>query len=70
MIQLVLACIMAVVTIFIFMSMLEYLPFIGSGIAGEVLSLPTFGAGRFAPPGSGMMGNIQKKLSANFLGGG
>jgi hypothetical protein len=57
---------MAVVTGYIFMTMLKYLPFIGSGISGETLSMPTFGVGKFAPPGQGAMTGLQDKLAKSF----
>lgn len=68
--QLMIAMVMAVVTTYIFMIMLEYLPFIGSGISGESLSMPTFGAGNFAPTGSKTFQGIQQRLGGNLFGGG
>lgn len=69
MIKILLSLIMAVISAFIFMSMLQYLPFIGSGISGESLSMPTFGAKGLAPPGSDMLGGIQKKIADKILPG-
>lgn len=70
MVRLILALIMAVVTTYIFKSMLEYLPFIGSGISGESLSMPTFGVGKFAPIGGQTLSKIKDRLSGNLLKGG
>ncbi|MFW0776790.1 MAG: type IV secretion system protein [Rickettsiales bacterium] len=67
-INLFISILMAVVTGYIFMLMLEYLPFIGSGISGESLSIPTFGVGSMAPPGSKFVKNMQTKLANNFTG--
>ena len=67
-INLFISILMAVVTGYIFMLMLEYLPFIGSGISGESLSIPTFGVGSMAPPGSKFVKNMQSKLANNFMG--
>jgi hypothetical protein len=62
-----LSAFMAVVVVFIFMSMLQYLPFIGSGISGEVLSMPQFGAGGLAMPGTGMMNRFQKNIAGGLF---
>lgn len=46
-----LAFLMAVITMYIFYSMLEYLPYIGSGISGDGMGVP-FGTGRLSVPGT------------------
>jgi TrbL/VirB6 plasmid conjugal transfer protein len=62
------ALIMAVATSYIFMQLLEKLPFIGSGIMniGSFISggsgMSGFGFGGLAPPGAGFIDNIQKKV--------
>ncbi len=57
-----LSLIMAVAVTYIFMMMLEFLPFIGSGVVGDVLATPTFGSGSLSPPGAGMVNNLRGKL--------
>lgn len=73
-VRLVLSIIMAVLVSYIFIAMLDYLPFIGSGIAGDTASFPVFGIKNkdhnMGVPGDGMLGSLRKKLSAKFgLGG-
>lgn len=54
--------IMALITCYIFIALLDFLPFVGAGIAGESLSMPAFGTGRLAPPGSGALGAFKNKV--------
>ncbi len=68
-INLFLSFIMALVTTYIFMSMLDFLPFIGSGLTGDAFSVMPFGTGRLAPPGSEMIKGMKDKFAATFTGG-
>lgn len=60
--------IMAVITCYIFMILLDQLPFIGAAIAGKPVGLPTFGVGRMAPPGAGFMNNLRHDLANSARG--
>lgn len=68
-VKLFLAFIMAVIMAYILVAMLQYLPFIGSGVSGETLSMPTFGTGGLAPPGGKLLGGLQDKVATYFGGG-
>lgn len=68
-VRLFMAFLMTLVTSYIFMSMLNFLPYIGSGISGEALTMPVFGSGRFDLPGSKFMNGLQDKLIGNFRRG-
>jgi len=63
------ALFMAVATTFIFLLLLERLPFMGSGIMniGSFISagpgMPGFGFGGLAPPGASMIDRMQKKVT-------
>ncbi len=61
--NLVFSLLIAVITTYIFWLLLDYLPYIGSGISGDVLSMPTFAGKQFAPPGESIVREIGKKLS-------
>jgi hypothetical protein len=60
---------MAVATTYIFLLLLDMLPFIGSGVAniGSFISggsgMSGFGFGGLAPPGAGMINNLRKKIA-------
>lgn len=58
-----LSLIMALAVIYIFKLMLDFLPFIGIGVVGDVLSTPNLGYDRFAPPGEGFMKSLRGKLT-------
>lgn len=62
--NLLLSLIMAVVTMYIFLQMLDYLPYIGSGVSGDVLG--TAVSSKLAPPGAESV----DKLKSRFIGGG
>jgi len=47
---------MAAVTMYLFYSLLEFIPYIGTGALGDSGISPTLGAGSLAPPGSSMLG--------------
>ncbi len=51
-INLVLALLMAFLTLYIFYLMLDMLPFIGSGLGGDKQGMPTLGAGGMSMPGN------------------
>lgn len=68
-IDLMLSFLMAVLISYIFLLMIDLLPFIGSGVAGDVLSMPAFGTGPFAPPGDGVMSNFKNRVMGNLIGG-
>ncbi|MFO0388980.1 MAG: type IV secretion system protein [Alphaproteobacteria bacterium] len=68
-IDLMLAFVMAVLISYIFLLMIDLLPFIGSGVAGDVLSMPAFGTGPFAPPGDNVMANFKSRIMGNMIGG-
>lgn len=63
MINVFLSIIMALTVIYIFKLMLNFLPFIGIGIVGDVLSTPNLGYDRFAPPGEGAVSSLRSKLA-------
>lgn len=67
-INLLLSCIMALLISYIFLQLLDLLPFIGSGVAGDVLSMPAFGTGPFAPPGDGAVMSMKNRLMGNIMG--
>ncbi len=50
------AFLMAAITMYIFYSLLEYMPFIGTATLGDTGISPTFGAGALGPPGSSFFG--------------
>ncbi len=60
---------MAVSTTYIFLHLLDMMPFIGSGVAnigsfvGGGSGMSGFGFGNLAPPGAGMVNNLRKKIS-------
>lgn len=58
-----LSLIMALCVVYIFKLMLDFLPFIGIGIVGDVLSTPHLGYDRFSPPGEGFIKNLRSKLA-------
>jgi len=68
-IEIIMALFMAVATTFIFLLLLERLPFIGSGIMniGSFISagsgMPGFGFGSLSPPGASMIDRLQKKIT-------
>lgn len=68
--RLILAIIMAVIVAYIFFAMLDYLPFIGTGLASDSASFPVLGIKNndhnMGVPGDGMLGSLQKKLSAKM----
>lgn len=68
-INLMLSAIMALLISYIFLLLLDLLPFIGSGVVGDVLSMPAFGTGPFAPPGDSSVTSIKGKLMGNLMGG-
>ncbi len=47
---------MAAITMYIFYSLLDYMPFIGTGTLGDTGISPTLGVGNLAAPGSGFFG--------------
>lgn len=55
-----LAFLMAGVVMYVFYSLLEYLPYIGSATMGDLGYVPTLGAGALAAPGSKYLGGIGK----------
>lgn len=61
-IDVMLSVIMALVTAYIFLQLLNSLPFIGSGVASDPASGSGFGFGSLGPPGEGMINWVQKKL--------
>lgn len=62
-IELILAAAMAMVMAYIFMQLLNALPFIGSGIAADAASSSGFGFGSMAPPGESMITGLKNKLA-------
>ena len=54
-ISILIAFMMAAIVIYIFYSLIEYLPFIGTATMGEAGVMP-FGAGDLAPPGNSILG--------------
>lgn len=50
------AFLMAAITMYLFYSLLNFIPYIGTGALGDSGISPTFGAGSLAPPGSSMLG--------------
>ncbi len=68
-IDLMLSFLMSVLITYIFLLMIDLLPFIGSGVAGDVLSMPAFGTGPFAPPGDNVMANFKNRVMGNLIGG-
>ncbi len=75
-VNLLLTLIMAVITAYIFFTMLDYLPFIGSGIAGDSgTTMPIFGVNsrgnNLGVPGSSSFTKLRDNLSRRFgVGGG
>lgn len=67
-VQVMLSCIMALLVSYIFLLMLDLLPFIGSGVAGDILSMPAFGTGPFAPPGDGAAMSLKNRVMGNIMG--
>lgn len=57
---------MAAVTAFIFMTMLDYLPYLSSGLAAKPIGLPTLGKGSMAPPGSNAMESLNAGMRDRF----
>lgn len=67
-VKLFLSLFLAAITTYIFLLLLDMLPFIGSGITniGSFIAgggLSGFGFGNLAPPGEGMINNLRKKMS-------
>lgn len=60
--NLILAFVMACATAIIFYLLLEALPFIGSGITGDVFSTPAMGFGGLGPPGMSMVNGLRDKV--------
>lgn len=54
-IKIFMAFLMAVIVIYIFYAMLEYLPFIAAGVTGEGMNMKPFGTGATRMPGSQIM---------------
>lgn len=73
-INLLLALLMAVVTSYILLKLLDFIPYIGAGIAGIPIGMPVFGVSNaggadMSPPGTAMLDQIQSKLSKSLSGG-
>ena len=66
MINLVLSFLMALIASYIFFTLLDFLPFVGTGITAEPLSTAPFGMGQLGPPGEGFIGNVKKRIAAPF----
>jgi hypothetical protein len=56
------AMMMALITGYIFMTMLDHMPYISSGLAGRPVGISPFGTGRMAPPGSKAMDSAKSKM--------
>jgi len=61
---------MATVVAYIFLTMLDSLPFLSAGLAGVPAGMPTLGQGSIAPPGSNLMESFKAKMSGGLGGGG
>ncbi|MDE3015609.1 MAG: type IV secretion system protein [Pseudomonadota bacterium] len=66
-----LALFMAVVTCYILLQLLDFIPYIGAGIAGIPVGMPVFGVSNaggvnMSPPGGGMLDQLKGKLAKNF----
>lgn len=66
--KVILSAIMAMITAYMFMQLLDALPFIGSGIAADAASSSAFGFGSMAPPGEGMVAGLKNKISGGGKG--
>lgn len=44
----------AAIVMYVFFSLIEYIPLIGTGVIGDIGFMPTLGSGNIAPPGSGL----------------
>lgn len=69
MIKLITSFFMAAVVAYIFLNMLDSLPFLSAGIAGVPAGMPTLGHGQLAPPGSNLMETFKTKISSLSQGG-
>jgi hypothetical protein len=67
-IDLLLSAATAVLVTYVFLSMLGFLPYIGSGIANE--GMMTFGQGRLAPPGNDGLQRMNNRIAQGAGGGG
>ncbi|MDX2074548.1 MAG: type IV secretion system protein [Alphaproteobacteria bacterium] len=61
-INLLLALLMAFLTMYVFGLMLDFLPFIGAGIGGEQSAKMPFGAGKLSPPGNSILGQVKASV--------
>lgn len=69
MIQLITSLGIAMLSMYLFYQMLDLLPFIGSGIAGEKNSMPALGTGALSMPGTGIFKKLKDEYAA-LAGGG
>lgn len=69
-IRIFLAFMMAVIVAYMFVAMLEYLPFIGTGVASDTASFPVFGKKtnihNMGVPGDGVLSGLKRKIGARF----
>jgi hypothetical protein len=71
MIKLLTSCFMAVVVTYIFMVLLDALPFLSAGLAGVPGGgMPSLGFGQLAPPGSSLMDSFKSKMTNLVKSGG
>ncbi len=68
MIRLMVSFFMAAVVAYIFLTMLDSLPFLSAGIAGVPAGMPTLGHGTIAPPGSNLMDSFKAKMEGLVSG--
>jgi type IV secretory pathway VirB6-like protein len=61
---------MAAIVAYIFLSMLDALPYLSAGLAGVPAGMPTLGHGNIAPPGSNLMETFKAKMDGWVKGGG
>lgn len=64
--NLIFVLILAAVMTHIFMVLLNYLPYISSGISGDVLSMPALGVGQFAPAGDKMINSFRDGIAGKL----
>lgn len=69
-IRVLLSAIMAVVTAYIFLTMLNQLPYVSGVLSGAPDSIPKFGIGKMAMPGGNVMSSFKKGMSGFLQGGG
>jgi len=62
-IQVMLALLIALLTMYIFYLMLDMLPFIGAGIAGEKYSMPALGTGGLSMPGNKLVDKMKSGMN-------